>query len=242
MMKYSTALLLVFMVCLQSAMARTACESPVITSSADVSVSDGMQYGIETYYRNTEETVVTFTGPNASQIVSEGPWSWYSQGDDAALAGDPEKGFAIGHQYHAMLLHFDDVMSDVRNEEIQFRGETRNARTGDFPTGGIVSLVDGDQSNQPIGFLMLLPGETPIEVLLDDWRDDGIGRSLPFGLAIHHGDRVFTYDYTSVTVGQGDALGFQASYPSPGIDEIAAYRSQQKIRASECSGGPSESS
>lgn len=216
------------------AFANPACESEVITSLADVSVSDGTSYQVETYYRLPDESVVTFLGENGNDIVSEGPYAWYRKGEKTGLMGDKEKRFAIGHQYHAMLLNFDRIMSGVHDEKLEFLGESRIAKTGQYPYGGTVSLVEGDEENRPAGFLMLLPEETPIEVSLQGWHQHKAGHILPNRLEIHHGGMVFTYNYEWVNFSPGDAADFQARYPLPEIDEIQGYREGQLASAAEC--------
>ncbi len=216
-------------------LASNACITEVITTSADVAVSDGSAYSVETYYRSADEAAVSFLGEGASDIVSEGPFAWYRQGKKTGLASDKEKRFALGHQYHAMVLHFDEIMANVADDPaIEFLGETRTGRTGEYPTGGTVSLVEGDNPAQPAGFLMLLPEETPITVTLDDWRESEAGAALPYTLQIHHGDRVFTYTYTSVAFSQGDAVDFHERYATPGVTEIDEFRQQQALLAEQC--------
>ncbi|HKJ17112.1 MAG TPA: hypothetical protein VJ984_07180 [Xanthomonadales bacterium] len=215
------------------------CPGMVITSRAEVSVSDGTSYQVETYYRSVEESVVSFKGPNASDIVSEGPYAWYRQGEKTGLAGETEKRFAIGHQYHAMLVAFDDIMVNVQPDpDITFRNESHSGHTGDYPFGGKISLIEGNQSRQPKGFLMLLPDETPIEVVLDDWRANEYGNSLPYQLTIFHGDRVFTYRYEQVDFDEGDAASFHQQFPAPGIGEITEFRAKQIALAIQCKDSP----
>lgn len=219
------------------ALASNACVSEVITSHAQVAVSDGSEYAVETYYRSADEAVVSFQGPQASDIIAEGPYAWYRQGEKAGLAGDAEKRFALGHQYHAMILYFADIITDiVEDEAIELLGETRHGRTGQYPNGGTVSLVDGEQSGQPAGLVMRLPDETPIHVTLHDWRETDAGQALPDRIEIHHGESVFTYEYTSVEITQGDVLDFHQRYASPGTDAIDIYRLHRALLAAHCRG------
>ena len=221
--------------------AGTPCSAPLILSAADVSVSDGTSYSVETWYRAPDESVVSFTGPGASDVVAEGPFAWYRQEGKTGLAGDGERRFAFGHQYHAMLLYFDEVMGNVVPEEsLSFLDQTVTGRTGDYPYGGKISLIDGEQADRPRGFLMLLPDETPMAVLLADWRESAEGPALPYRLDIHHGGNVFTYRYSSVEISAGDAGDFHQRFPSPGLNAIDDYRGNRAAAVGECRSAPAD--
>ena len=209
------------------------CKGPVIRAAADVTVSDGTSYQISAYYRSPDEAVISFLGEGGSDIISEGPYAWYRQAEKSGLAGEADKRFAIGHQYHGILLHFRDMMANVvREEGISFLGEEHSGLSADFPHGGRISLVDGEDADHPLGLVMHLPQETPIEVAFHEWLKTD-GPALPYRLEVHHGGLVFTYAYTSVFTGTGSVHDFHERYPAPDSEEVRNYRARLAERCAD---------
>jgi hypothetical protein len=190
---------------------------------------------VNTWYRSPEEAVVSFGGPEVNDIVAEGPFAWLRQGERTGVGKDADKRFALGHQYHAMLLHFDEMMASAAPDgNIEFMDSIRTGRSGGYPNGGSASLVEGEQPDQPFGLLLLLPEESPIEVTFGDWRLAEAGQVLPYRVEISHRDVVFTYEYQSIELAQADALDFHERYPSPEIEEVDLYRMKVAEAATRC--------
>lgn len=221
-----------------TALASNACAVPAIDTYAAVTTSYGAEYGVQTTYRTRNDLVTQFVRDTTTTFAVEGAETWVQGDTGAQTGGNRERGFAIGHQYHALLLHFDDIIENVRTEtEIDFNGEIRSGRTGDYPTGGTISLIDGAHKNQPAGMLMLLPEEKPITNTFSDWQEIASGETtLPHQIIINHDENIFTYIYSKISIGSMDAIDMQARYVSPEIDGVKIHRLHRVLMAAHCRG------
>lgn len=220
-----------------SAFANNACLSPSVTTAADVTTSYGAEYEVRTTYRSVNETAAQFIRETPTTIAVEGPLVWTRSETDENIAGDRERRFAIGHQYHAMLLHFDDMMENVeRDTKIPFGEEVRSGRTGLYPAGGEISLIDGEVSDRPSGLIMKLPDESHITVTFADWRAASSGYRLPYRIVINHEDNIFTYAYSTIDIDEMDAIDFQALYDAPNLDGVHIHRLHRALLTAHCRG------
>lgn len=220
-----------------SAFANNACLSPSVTTVADVTTSYGAEYEVRTTYRSVNETAAQFIRETPTTIAVEGPLVWTRGETGESIAGDRERRFAIGHQYHAMLLHFDDMMENVEREtEIPFGEEVRSGRTGLYPAGGEVSLIDGEAPDRPAGLIMKLPDESPITITFTDWRAPSADRALPYKIVINHDDNIFTYAYSTIDIDEMDAIDFQARYDAPDLDGVHIHRLHRALLTAHCRG------
>jgi ketosteroid isomerase-like protein len=207
-----------------------------IGASADVSVTDGSSFTIESYFRSRDYAAIRHFGENERVTSVEGPFGWVGSGDRFRLGGDFEKIFALGHQFHAFLLYFDELTDNQRDSaDIEFLGTRHAARSGDYPHGGEVHLIVGDDPAHPVGIVFDYPDIDPIEVALDDWREVG-GVELPFELAIHDRGKVFEYHYTSVDLSPQTELWLFDEIGGPAPDEVQALRLHRKLLAAHCLG------
>lgn len=221
-----------------AASANNACAVPVISTSANVETSYDSQYQVRTVFRSKEDATAEFINPEIQTLVTEGPFVWVRGGNGGErAAGERERRFVLGHQYHAILLHFDSIMSDVvERAEVPFGDSVRSGRTGKYPTGGEVSLVNGDTKDRPAGLIMNLPDETPITVRFDDWRSEENETALPYMIIIEHQENTFTYDYTNIEIAEGDIIDFHEQYPAPAFDDVQLYRLHRDMLAAHCRG------
>ncbi|MEO1242442.1 MAG: nuclear transport factor 2 family protein [Pseudomonadota bacterium] len=220
-----------------SAFANNACLSPSVTTAADVTTLYGAEYEVRTTYRSVNETAAQFIRETPTTIAAEGPLVWTRGETDESIAGDRERRFAIGHQYHAMLLYFDDMMENVeRDTKIPFGEEVRSGRTGLYPAGGEVSLIDGEAPDRPAGLIMKLPDESPITIKLADWRAASSGYRLPYRIVINHEDNIFTYAYSMIDIDEMDAIDFQDRYGAPDLDDVHIHRLHRALLAAHCRG------
>lgn len=182
---------LVRTLCALALVALSACASTNggVLTSADVSVSNGRTYTIETYYTAPDHAAVRQTRPNGEINTS-------------IIAGDaqsPEDGGAmlrtivLGHQFHAVLTRFDTVLSNARSGEIEYAGERRATREGDWPYGGTVRLVQSANGGHPEAFLFNMTGAPEVRVVFSDWRG-----ALPYHLVIDDGSNSYDYTFTAV--------------------------------------------
>ena len=228
--------LLFLLTLVPAAQAADACSTRAIGARADVSVSDGSSFRIESYFRSRDYAAIRHFDEKERVVSVEGPFGWIGSGDKFRLGGDFEKIFALGHQFHAFLLYFDELTDDQRDSEgIEFLGALHAARSGDYPHGGDVHLIAGDGPARPIGLVFDYPDMDPIEVALDDWRAvDGV--ELPFELAIHDRGTVFEYRYTSVDLSPQTELWLFDEIGGPAPDEVQALRLHRKLLAAHCLG------
>lgn len=219
------------------AFAYDACSPLAIETRANVAVSDGSVFRTETRFHAAEGSAFTQrTGDGETLIVVEGPFSW-TRADDTVSAGTEfHKLFALGHQFHAFLLHFEAIAENVEETgEVGFLGDLRAARSGDYPYGGRVHLVSGDSENRPLGLLFEFPDIPAISVVFDDWRDHA-GTDLPFALEIDDGTRQFTYAYTDIAIENRSPLWFMRAVGAVDLDAVNVYRLHRQLLAAHCLG------
>ena len=213
-----------------------ACSTQAITAAADVTVSDGSSFQIETSFQSRDVSAIRHIRDPQQLIVVEGPHSWTQLGDTASIGTDFHKLFALGHQFHAFLLQFEELLGSVpRREDVFFDGESRQAIGGDYPYGGRVYLIEGGDAKRPMGLLFEFPEDTVISVRFDDWRNVG-DTQLPFHLQIDDGQRVFDYHYSDISITPKSPLWFLDAIPSPRIDVVQVYRLHRKLLAAHCLG------
>lgn len=174
---------------------------------------------------------------DATQTVSvEGPLAWIGKQGRAQVGGENLKAFALGHQYHALLLYFDDIVADSDSQEnVPFGGRQYPGRGGDYPYGGRIYLVDGDDGRLPRGLMLELPDAPPIEAGFSDWRDAG-GSVAPFRVTIDDGSRTFDYAYSRVDVADQSPLWFFEKVAAPAIDEVQIHRLHRRLLMAHCVG------
>ncbi|NNE41536.1 MAG: hypothetical protein HKN14_11540 [Marinicaulis sp.] len=219
-----------------AAHATDACSPVAISTKANVSVSDGTSYKTATHYHSASSSAFEqIDDDGSSLIVVEGPVAWARSGDKIVRGSEFHKLFAFGHQYHAFILYFDEIMANVEEvESFAFRGETFRARSGDYPYGGKAHMVMGD-GILPRGFQFDFPEIPPITVVLSNWKKKR-GVDLPYALLIDDGTRQFDYKYTDVKIKSRLPLWFYDEIASPGFDDVEIYRVHRKLLAAHCLG------
>jgi len=213
-----------------------ACSTRAVIASAQVSVSDGSHFTIASFFQSPDAAAVRHQRDEAQLVVVDGPFGWARRGDQAETGGNFFKAFALGHQFHAFLLYFDDLVPDAqRVDDVPFGGELRHALSGSYPYGGVVRLVEGDMAGRPAGMLFEFPETAPIAVTLSDWRTID-GNDLPFLLQVDDGERSFEYRYTDIDIAPHSPLWFYDAVAVPDIDQIGVYRLHRTLLAAHCLG------
>lgn len=217
------------------ASASDACSKLAITAAADVSVSDGTSFTIESYFHSKESAAIRHKYDSYQTIAVEGPQSWVRGNEQSRLGSEFHKSFALGHQFHAFILHFEDIAANVSpDNEILFESESRRSISGDYPYGGKVHLIQSDD-DRPAGLLFEFPEDTVISVKLGKWEEkDGV--VLPYLVQIDDGDRVFDYQYTTISVTPRSPMWFFDAVPAPSLAEIEVYRLHRKLLIAHCLG------
>ncbi|WP_262693529.1 nuclear transport factor 2 family protein [Kordiimonas aquimaris] len=212
--------------------AQDACSTDAVHALADVTVSDGKTYSVESLFRSRHQAASVFIQENGSTNVVEGPFSWVATKDQAELGGNFLRDYALGHQFHAFLLHFNDIVSDIEViEDTAFNDKSYQAARGVLDTGGYVSLMNPN-AQQPAGLRFEL-GEYLIDITLSDWREqDGV--QVPFTLRIDDQQRIFNYRYQFVDTSQKPLMWFYDNVTAPDIDAIGIYRLHRKQLIAHC--------
>lgn len=218
------------------ALASNACEDRAITTTASVSVSDGSRFETETWFQAADHAAIRHYDEAVQTVAVEGPLAWISRGERFQPGGDQLKGFALGHQYHALLLHFSEIVADAEPvKDIVFQGQTRSGIGGGYPFGGKIFLVHGAEDDKPAGFRFELPASPPMEIAFSDWRDHQ-GRNLPFHVAIDDASLVYEYDYRDIGIGERAPGWFYEAVEAPDIDPVQIHRLHRRLLAAHCSG------
>lgn len=212
-----------------------ACNAGVIHSLADVTVSDGLTYQVESFYKSRHRAAARFIQENESLHVVEGPNVWVRASEGSQLAGEFQRDFALGHQFHAFFLRFEDLVNDVEQvDAVAFGGRTYPARKGIRDTGGAVYLIDGSSDEKPLG-LRYDVGDLKIEIAAGGWRAvDGV--EIPYALSIDDGERVFEYRYQWVDLDEKPLKWFYDHVQSPDIDAVDIERLHRKLLIAHCMG------
>jgi hypothetical protein len=234
-MSYKAGFALLLLTHAHIAWSSDACSTNAIHTFANVSVSDGSTFSTESFYHSKDAAAIRHLLDEEQIIAVEGPVSWVQRARTTEAGNDFHKDFALGHQFHAYLLHFDEIVSNVRqNGEVQFRGDTFRATSGDKPNGGVAHIIAGEHPDQPFGLLFENPDAT-IAFSFFDWRDLD-GQTIPYHVQIDDGERIFDYRFTDIDVAPRSPLWFMESLPVPEIDEVQVYRLHRKLLAAHCLG------
>jgi hypothetical protein len=169
-----------------------------VLTSANVSVSNGRTYVLETYYGGAMHAAVRQTRPsgevNTSTITGDRAFTSTAPDEDG---GQMLRTIVLGHQFHALLLNFDAIHTNLRVGEIEYAGERRATRDGDWPYGGVSHLVLGATPDRPTAFVFNYSGAPAIRVAFSDWREAG-GGVLPFHIVIDDGSNRYDYSFTVI--------------------------------------------
>lgn len=220
----------------QALFAADACSMRSVVTSADVMVSDGSSFTIQSFFQSSDAAAIRHIRDKDQIVVVEGPYGWARVDDSERMGSDFEKSFALGHQFHAFLLYFDEIVSNRHDSEsISFKGKEHRALTGEYPHGGLVHLILGEGGLHAQGLIFQFPGSKPIVVSFSDWRSlDQF--EIPFQIEIDDGQRVFSYRYTSVDVTPNSPIWFFEAVSVPSFDEIQVYRLHRQLLAAHCLG------
>ena len=221
-----------------TATANNACSAPTLSTFANVTVSDGDQYQVRTIFRSKKETSAEFiTDDSTTTIAVEGPYVWVRKAGEESLAGDAENSFAVGHQFLAGILYFDQFVIDIKpDDNIIFQGTKHKGRSGSFPRGGTISQVFGNENERPLGLIVQFPNDNEMAITYDDWHLISDGIWLPRIVVIDDEGIIFTYNFASIELEELGTLDFQAIIDAPALDEINLYRLHRALLNAHCLG------
>lgn len=220
----------------QLTLASDACSGRAIVTSADVSVSDGSEFRTESFYRSIDSAAIRHIDHRDRVVAVEGPLGWAREAERAELGSNFYKLFALGHQYHALLLDFETIVSNTHdNSQIVFGDGLHDATSGNYPYGGTVHLIRGEDASRPAGMRFDFAEDTVIQTWFLDWRPHD-NAELPYHIRIDDGERMFDYHYTRIEVSSQSPLWFFDAVPVPPLDEVEIYRLHRKLLAAHCIG------
>ncbi len=172
-----------------------------VYAKANVTVSDGKQYQVETIWLDQERAILHMVYPDTQQTLGrEGHLYWSSDGSSQTDLNDEYRHFITGHQYHAQLLNFsqfDTVTEPVLTSDKacdclkhSITDVDENIITMEYQEGGM-PLRQVTQSKRF--------GEMIAEY--HDWRkSDGI--MMPHQILITHDGIVYDYRYEVLAFNQ----------------------------------------
>lgn len=237
-MKKTIHLLFCFLLAMYApfAWSTDACSTRSIIGAADVSVSDGSSFKVETFFHSKDAAAIRHIRDEERLIVVEGPTSWTRTADKDEPGTSFHKRFSLGHQFHAFLLHFENMVGDVRPvPNIDFHSGVHSGVSGNDPYGGTISLIDSNDETRPAGLLFEFPETPPITVIFADWREID-GEVLPYHIQIDDGERIFDYHYSAIDLTSKSPLWFFEQIDAPVIDQVQIYRLHRKLLAAHCLG------
>ena len=165
---------LFFLLLCQSAHAQSenACSSYAIVAEADVTVSDGKAYALDAYFQSSKSAAIEITeNEQSTKLILEGPFSWRRAGGEDHIADQKTSMFVLGHQFHAILLNFEHIVTGTKRfTDVLFDGQPRAGTIGYMGEDAIVRLFDGDGKNPHAGLRFELSDGTLVDVLLSDWK------------------------------------------------------------------------
>lgn len=214
--------------------ATDACSTTAIVTAAEVTVSDGGSFRTQSYFQSGEAAAIRHIDSSERVVAVEGPFSWAGSDREATLGGTALSSFALGHQFHAFLWFFDELVEDLETDiDVPWSGSMSKGRRGQHPYGGSATLIDADDEEQVL--LLENADYGRIVIRYDDWREEN-GKRVPFLISIDDGARLFDYRFSSVEFSDRDPLWFFDAVISPSIDEIDVFRLHRKLLAAHCLG------
>ncbi|MEM9386365.1 MAG: hypothetical protein AAGA68_15005 [Pseudomonadota bacterium] len=216
-----------------AAYATDACADRAIVAAAQVDVSDGTSFRVESFYHTMDNMAVRHAYPQAEVRTRaiEGPLAWESVDDRVGLGDDDTKVFAFGHQFHALLLEFSRVVPDAVGTVVAFGEDAQPARRGRLPYGGSLALVGA--SERPLGMVLRLPDDTTLRATFSDWRQlDGV--ALPYDMIVDDGERTFSYRFSFIDPRPRPPTWLFDEIEAPALDPVRLYRLHRRLLAAHC--------
>ena len=226
--------LLILLAQSHAAFASDACSTVAIHTTANVDVSDGSSFRTESFFHSAEAAAIRHFDESIRTVAVEGPNAWTVNESGAAPGGDFHRQFALGHQFHAFIYRWDDIVANEAPTTTEgFDGHPAEATSGDMPWGGRVHRFG--PAERPQGFVLESAGGPRVETVVSDWRPTPAG-DVPFRVEIDDGERIFVYRFETVEIGDRSPLWFMDALAPVDIDAVALYRLHRRLLAAHCLG------
>lgn len=212
-----------------------ACSTKSLITVANVTTSYDTAYQVKTWFSNASQAATHFNNNGGTMHGVEGATAWARSSEKPAQIGNAfNHNFALGHHFHAFLLQFEDVVSEIEPTEITFSNARHSAQKGVMATGAAVYLVEGEAPDQPAG-LRFEFGELVVDVTTSAWRKQN-GTMIPYQLTIDDGTNQFYYNFESVDTSPKPMNWFQNTVTAPELDEVELLRLHRNLLAAHCLG------
>jgi hypothetical protein len=177
---------------------------------ADVSVSDGLTYKVNTLYIDPQRAIFEriYTDRKVTNGV-EGKYAWSFDQKREIEGSSMTTSIVLGHQFYAQMLFFEKLHPTAAiNENATFMdAASQSVITND--ANGVYELFY-DPAKLPLGMKIVL-GETTITFVYSDWQSvDGV--LLPHHIQIDDGERIFDYQFTEVSPNVGQLADHRCPY------------------------------
>lgn len=179
-----------------------------VSSSADVSVSDGLTYQTNTLFHDRLRAI--FQRVYEDRTVTEGvdgEYVWRSEGTEETEISDFMKNVILGHQFHAQILFFEDIHASLDSAQTtEFNGESCLVLTS---KGNPAYQFYYQENDYPLGFKIVVEGGDDISFVFSDWREVSQIK-LPYSILIDDGSREFQYTFSNIELNKGNIEAFKS--------------------------------
>lgn len=180
-----------------------------ISSKADVTVSDGLNYKTFTVYHDPQRAVFKriYEDRTITQGV-DGKYIWSFEGTAEKEVPEFIENIVLGHQFHAQILFYDKLHPDLREPVAdKFNDQECIVLVENKEDSG--NKFYYSQTGYPLGIEVFRKDEANIIFKYDDWRDVS-GIELPFLVTIDDGSRQFQYTFRDIKFDDNSTAEFRA--------------------------------
>lgn len=172
-----------------------------VQGKANVIVSDGLQYSVETSWLDTERAIFKRTYPEREVTLGRsGEYFWAFDGKKVQEISPSLTEIILGHQFHAKLLYPKVFMQDQSREiDSSSLCVCRQEKFKDIDDNQ-VSIHFEKKSLKPRFMVINSTANGEMTFTYGDWKmvED---KNLPFKIEIDHAGRHFTYKYSEIHLG-----------------------------------------
>lgn len=169
-----------------------------IETTADVQVSDGLQYQVKTSWQDNERVI--FHRQYSDKIVTlgrQGHYFWVYDGKQQKDTNNKVLDFILGHQFHAQLLFFDQFYLALQDPLAESNRCDCWAKPAKDLYDNDATLHFHKDSLRPMYLITNYQKHGEVIVQFTDWRPLK-NLNFPYHIDIYHGDRKFSYQFSEI--------------------------------------------
>lgn len=184
-------------------------EIHTISSQAEVTVSDGLTYKVNTVFHDNQRAIFQRVYKDRTVVQGvAGKYIWEFDGSVESEVSNFIGGLVLGHQFHAQILFFDKLHPSFEApKNVKFKGKNCLVITSKNENQNFKFYFE--ETQYPLGFEIIRENEKNIIFEFNDWRTVADIR-LPFQVLIDDGERKFNYSYQTISFNEGSILDFKA--------------------------------